>query len=310
MRRSISNETLSTLVNSVTGTVASARRGDFNDAESLDSSGTLAVANALVFGQPLMTYRKARELPITIGILRNELLLYESMDSLKNGDSPTLTFQPNRFHFLKKNTPLHTIVRHLNGQKFDFCKVYYKILETNLTCYVLMFATGENLVLYNNGVKSHSDTIFKQTKLRLYGASGGTSAFGSNSMRIYALNKQLPTLVDFVDDLRFNDTCIKNLKLHAAEGTCKFYDCVVRQQKTEVQHLLAKESTMVDAPIATFLDSGGVKVEGMKVEGVIRLFESTSATEIEIGSDSLVLATIMAVFVEQEIQKMRGNLKV
>lgn len=305
MIRSNSNDTLSTLVNSVAS--PSHRRGDFYDNESVDSSGTLAVANALVFGTPLLSYRKARELPITTGTLRNELLLYDSIETLKSGAGPTLTFQPNRLHFLKKNTPLHTVVKHQNGQKLDFCKVYYKILETNLTCFVLMFASGETLVLYNNGIKPHSDTVFKKTKLRLYGASGGTSAFGSNNMRIYALNDSLPTLVDFVEDLSFEGASVKSLKLHAAQGSCKLYDCVVRQQRHQVLQLLAQESAMVDAPIATFLDSGGAKMEGVKVEGIIRLFESTTNTEEELGSDSLVLATIMAIFVEQEIQKMRGN---
>ncbi|RKP28787.1 hypothetical protein METBISCDRAFT_28780 [Metschnikowia bicuspidata] len=61
----------------------------------------------------------------------------------------------------------------------------------------MMFLTGKNLVLYNNGIKPHSDTVYKKIKLRFYEASGTISTFGSN----YAIN--------------FEGISVKNLKLHA-----------------------------------------------------------------------------------------------
>lgn len=297
------------------------------DSASLSSADTLAVATTSVFGQQLLTYRRNRQFPLTTGLLRNELQLFVSIDALKRGSGPLLSFQPNRLHFLKKNTPLHTVFRHHNGQKSDFCKVYYKILENNLTCHVLRFVWGVNIVVYNNGIKAHSDTIYNGTKVRLYGASGGASTFGSNSMRIYALNDSSPTLVDFVGKEGFPGAIVKDLRLHAHPGACLMYDCVMNQQRNQLLNLLAKESPVVSVPISSFVDSGGERMHGMKIEGTIRVFESVAnendegnassaesagsrkEDEDEIATDSLVLATVMAIFVEQEMQKMRGNLK-
>lgn len=325
LRRSVSDETLSTLVTSTAETVASSRHDSLaTDAESLYSADTLAVSLASVFNKPLHSYRTMREFPLATSLLKNEISIFSSMEALKLGLSPLLSMQPNKLHFLKKNTPLHTVSRHRNGQKEEFCKIYYKILENNLACYVMMFASGENVVFYNNGIRPHSDTIYKGTKLRLYGASGATSTFGSNSMRMYALKDNSPTLVDFVNDSGFVGSSVKNLTLHAPSGTCKLYDSVVRQNRNELLLLLAQEAPLVNVPIATFVDVGGAKVEGAKVEGMVRVFESTrnqiesddsedlnngAGTTDEITEDSMVLATAMAVFVEQEMQKMRGNLK-
>lgn len=320
--RTPSNETLSTLVTLTTVTLNSNQReSSFIESESLYSSDTLAVEQAVIFCNQVQTFTKRREFPLSTGLLRNELHLHKSMDALKAGSSPILSIQPNRLHFLKKNTPLHTISRYHNGHKVEFCRVYYKILETNLTCYVLMFASGENLVLYNNAIKSHSDTIYKGTKLRLHGASGATSTFGSNSMRVYALNSSSPTLVDFIDDLTFNGTSVKGMNFHAPTGVCPLYDSVVHQNRNVLGHLLSRESPIVSVPIACFVDSGGEKVGGTKVEGVIRIFESTNYSNGSnntqeasedydpLNNDSLILATLISIFAEQEMQKMRGNLK-
>lgn len=322
--RSVSNETLSTLVTSTAATTTSSRQDTpAADTESLYSSDTLAVSLAQVFCKPLYSYTTMREFPLATSLMRNEIYIYQSMDALKQGDSPLLSMQPNKLHFLKKNAPLQTVSRHDSGQKEEFCKIYYKILENNLACYVMMFNSGENVVFYNNGIRPHSDTIYKGTKLRLYGASGATSTFGSNSMRMYALNENSPTLVDFVSDSGFEGSSVKNLKLHAPSGTCKLYDSVVSQNRNELLLLLAQELPLVNVPIATFVDAGGAKVEGFRVEGIVRLFESNSRQSDSnlpednidgagaadgIAEDSMVLATAMAIFVEQEMQKMRGNL--
>lgn len=47
----------------------------------------------------------------------------------------------------------------------------------------------------------------------------------------------------------------------------------------------------------------------VEVEGIIRLFESSNHNDDEIPEESITLAAIMAIFVEQEIEKMRGNLR-
>ncbi|WPK27596.1 hypothetical protein PUMCH_004992 [Australozyma saopauloensis] len=312
IRRSTSDETLSTLVTNHTVSSLASRNPSYHNAddlESLSSADTLAIGTSLVFCNQLQSYRRTRNFPLTTGLLRNELLIYSSIDALKNGDGPILCFQSSRFHFLKKNTPIHLVSRYENGQKIEFCKVYYKILETNLTCYVMMFADGTNTVIYNNGIKLHSDTIYKKTKLRLHGASGVTSTFGSNSIRIYALNDKSPTLVDFVTEEDFEGDCLKKLKLHPEPGACKLYDTIKHQQRSEVLRLIGEEMTLVNAPIASFVDCGGTKMDGVKIEGSIHLFESATQDEESITRDSLTLATMVAVFVEQEIQKMRGNLK-
>lgn len=327
LHRSVSDETLSTLVTSTAATVTSSHHDSTSaDAESLYSADTLAVSLAQVFSKPLHSYRIMREFPLATCLLRNEIYIYSSMDALKQGSSPLLSMQPNKLHFLKKNAPLQTVSRHRNGQKEEFCKIYYKILENNLACYVMMFTSGDNVVFYNNGIRPHSDTTYRGTKLRLYGASGATSTFGSNSMRMYALSDNSPTLVDFVDDIGFVGSSIKSLLLHAPSGSCKLYDSVVRQNRNELLLLLAQELTLVNVPIASFVDAGGAKVEGARVEGILRIFESTSSPsgsntdetdddgagatiENGIAKNSMVLATAMAIFVEQEMQKMRGNLK-
>lgn len=301
MLRKDSEESLSTLL-----TASTAPEND--DSALLFSDETLTHASDPVFRQKLSSYTRLRELPLVTCTLRAELLLYGSPKALADEAPPLFSIQPNKLHFLKKLAPLLTIYRHTATGKTDFCKTYFKILSNNLTCYVLMFAEGPTLVVYNNAVKPHCDTIYKGTKLRVYGPLGAASTFGNGLVKVFLLPDSATTLADGLDESALAQAAsLKDIKLQKQPGQSALYDAVVSQQRTVMLKLLQAAKPVVEVPFATFVDHGGKKVAGFKYEGTVRLFESAHGASDDFTDDLLVVAALMLTLVEQEHSKMRGN---
>lgn len=117
----------------------------------------------------------------------------------------------------------------------------------------------------------------------------------------------IPQHVASVDAINFEGISVKNLKLHAQKGLCALYDSVSNQDRLKVLRLLSQESLLVNTPNATFFDYGDEIIHAVEFEGIIRLFESSNHNDNEIPEESITLAAIMAIFVEQEIEKNKGK---
>lgn len=305
LQRKRSEESLSTLLTTCTTQLPRESDSDAvsDDQMSLYSGDTLSAASLPVFRARISTYTRIRELPVVSG--KSSLLLYPSVKALAADEAPLFLIQLNKLHFLKKNAPLLTTYKHAaDGLRTEFCKTYFKVLLTNLTCYVLMFGL-QSLVLFNNALKPHCDVIYKDTKLRVYGALGAASAFGNGLIKMFVLGDDAPSLADALDDDLRNLTLIRDFHPERARGGGLF-DAVVGQRRNEVSRILSLALAPVLIPFATFFDHGGKKVDGIKVQGSLRLFESVGDSD-DFTEDTLVLATMMLTLVEQEMLKMRGN---
>ncbi|OBA21186.1 hypothetical protein METBIDRAFT_82845 [Metschnikowia bicuspidata var. bicuspidata NRRL YB-4993] len=282
-----------------------------HDLESVFSGETLDAAATPVFRNRILSYTTLRELPVVSGMLKSEHLLYPSIAALKKGEPPLLSTQLNKLHFIKKNAPVLTVFIHEKGLKREYCKIYFKVLQNNLTCYVLMFSEGDNIVLFNNALKPHCDAIFKDTKIRVIGASGASSTFGNAAMKMFLLNSSSVSLVDGMEkDLIESMESIKDLTISNAQKSNKLYGAVASQRRTEVLKLLSLAVSIAPVPFATFFEHGNRKIDGVKVPGSIRIFQTSPKTsDVHMSNDSLVLSTIMLTLIEQEVLKMRGNNK-
>lgn len=300
--RSPSEESLLTLYSSVTPSE--------HDNASVFSDETVSVASVKVFGRKLLSYTRIRELPLVVGLIKLDLQLYRSLKNLKDDQPPMFTIQLNKLHFLKKNAPLLTTYYHDGNTKQEFSKVYFKILLNNLTCHVLMFLSGANVVLFNDALKPHTDAIYKGTKFRLFGASGASSTFGNGSIRLFLLHSASPALVDGIDSENIESSVsVKEMDL-CANASTPFYTAVAKQDRSAVLKLLALASPLVSVPYASYVDNGDEKLDGVRVTGSIRLFESVEESlDAEIAPTSLIMANIMLVLIEQEMRKMRGTNK-
>lgn len=304
MQRRRSEETLDTLRDD-SETHDSIDHGDTASLLSYGSEETLTDANLALFGNRLLSYTRVRELPIVGALLKSEVLLYPSIKAIKDGELPLFCVQSNKFHFLMKNAPLLTI--QLKGT--DFCKVYFKILSNNLTCYVLFFLDGQKVYLFNNALKPCSDAVYNGTKIRIVGASGAASTFGNGLIKIFALTKDSPSLTDGFQ-IPQDAASIRDVKFLFPDKP-PLYTAVTKQHKTAVLNLLSQAEPIVKIPVASYLDHGKDRVDGVRIDGSVRLFESVNAETDASGipRDSSVLCCLLLVLVEQEIRKMRGHNK-
>lgn len=306
LRRADSEESLLTLISAA----QLSHNREFSNASGDDSSiwlagseETYSIGSLPLFGSRILTYTRIRELPILVGTMKLELACFLSTSCVKENKPPLLTLHSNKFHFLARNAPLVTICR--DGA--DFCKVYFKIISNNLTCYVLIFDQGEKLFLFNNALKPCLDTVYKGTKIRIYGASGAASTYGNGHIKAFALSNGSPILADGLIQPE-PDATIKDIKIRFSEQSA-LYDAVTKQRKTQVSQILALGEPLVNYPVASFLDLGKQKVDGIKLDGAIRIFEANFGEDGDVSRDTLVLSAMMLVLTEQEVRKMRGNNK-
>lgn len=276
------------------------------DAQSLYSGETLAASTTPVFGVPLARYTRLVVLPLAEGHLTKEMTVF-CATSAGGNPVPLLLVQAHKLHFLTKNAPLLTTYIHENGQKREFCKVYFRILHNNLTCHVLEFELGLQLAVYNNALGPYSDLIYRGTKLRVGGAAGAASTFGTASARIDILGENTVTLADgaVVEADRG-----RKVRLQPDNA---LFTAVRSRDRFLMGRLSAAATAVVNVPVASFTET--------ERGGQFRIYEVASAadgTEAEptnesqanpegVSYDTLVLATVLLVMVEPETRKMRGS---
>ena len=79
---------------------------------------------------------------------------------------PLLQTSTPMLSIFKINSPFMLIYKYNNSnEKSVFCKVYFRILTNNITCYILIFQldNGElkTVVLMNNGIRPSVDLLYR-----------------------------------------------------------------------------------------------------------------------------------------------------
>lgn len=311
------------------------RAGDLSDLTSLLTTGSdeTLTNNVKILGQPISSYT-VRELPIVSTFLQPGVLIFPSLQSLdvyteknlledetekyrsQGLGVPLLQTSTPMLSIFKINSPLMVIYRYTHAnQKSVFCKVYFRILTTNVTCYILIFRldTGglKTVVLMNNGIKPSVDFVYRSTKVRVTGVTGTTSTFANGLIQLYILQDPSPMLCDDMvvhNTLETINSSIKHVKVSVGEPNA-LYKALRFQKKATLTKLMNEGKALINTPLATFVDNGDEKIKGLNLfrNGTIKIFET--ANDGENNTDTLIITTILLVLREQEFRKIRGNNK-
>lgn len=312
------------------------RSGDISELSSLFTaeSEETVTNNVKVLGHPITSYTRVRELPIVSSFLQPGVLIFSSLRSMEVYSQKNLTAdETERYHaqglgvpLLQTSTPMLNIfkinapfmlIHRFNqaNEKTLFCKVYFRILTNNVTCYILIFLLENDelrtVVLMNNGIKPSVDLILENTKLRATGVTGTTSTFANGFIQLYILQDSAPTLCDDMhirNTIQTINSSIKNVKVSVGESN-ELYRCLRFQKKTSLNKLMNKGKSLTNTPLATFVDDGDEKVKGANLfrNGTIKLFETTN--EYDNNTNTLMITSILLMLREQETRKSRGSNK-
>lgn len=306
-----------------------------SDLASVLSAGSdqTLVNNVKIFGSPVGSYRVIREFPIVSPLLQLDVLVFPSNKSLEvyarkdmsdeernalNEEGlgvPLLETSTSVLSIFKKHAPYMEIYKYKTlHQKEVFCKVYFKLLDNNLTCFFLIFKLSddscETVILMNNGLKPSVDAIYHNSKVRVLGVTGTASTFASSNTRLFVMERSSPSLADDVDIENLpNDIAapFKNVKVKIRE-TNKLYVSLKKSDRSVCNSLELVARHLVNIPFASFTDNGDHKLKGvyLKRNGTIRTFE---ALDKELNDTTLITVCILLVLREQEFRKNKGNKK-
>ncbi|CCE82721.1 Piso0_002463 [Millerozyma farinosa CBS 7064] len=311
------------------------RRSENNDSSDVSSllteNSEVTLANCTrLFRQPISKFSAIKEFVLASSFLSNGVYVFPSMYAAQQhtkkrssedrtqslDDLPLLQTSTSMLSIFKKNSPFMTIHSFVGrNQKETFCKVYFKILSKNLTCYILAFNLHQQdvqiVVLLNNGTSPCVDLEYEGTRLRVNGVTGTTSTFGNGLIRMFLLKDNVESLSD---DLRvegvMNDLCesIKNIKIQMSE-TNDLYNSLKRGDRSVSRRTLSESNYLVNLPLASFVDAGDEKIKGSNLfkNGTIRVFSQPIDPRNDVTS--LVITSILLVLREQEIRKNKGNNK-
>ena len=104
------------------------------------------------------------------------------------------------------------------------------------------------------------------------------------------------------------NSSIKNVKVSVNESN-KLYNSLKFQKKATLTKLMNEGKTLINTPLATFVDDGDEKFKGLNLfkNGTIKIFETTNDNEN--NTNTLIMTSILLVLREQEFRKFRGNNK-
>lgn len=337
--RSASEETLSTLVTS--NAEANTDEGDgvepHNTVDVTDLSSLLttnsdetAFDDLKVFGKSLTRYTQRRDFPIVLNFLSPGSMVFKSVESLaryqdelKNNIGheghltyPILHISVPVLGIFKKNSPFMVIHRYGDrGAKYEYCKVYFKILEQNLSCYILVFASHSHdpiVMLNNNSCRPSVDLDLDDTKVRITGVSGATSTFGTGLIKTFLLSDTSPHLCDRLGVTFDRDNVIKTIKIATLKDN-ELGRLLVgnKSNSTRFRNLMLPQY-LIDVPFAKYIDLGDKRIGSMLVRhGSISCFDEKdfSGGRDEISNTALIIVCINLVLREQELRKNKGNNK-
>ncbi|CCE81791.1 Piso0_002463 [Millerozyma farinosa CBS 7064] len=310
------------------------RRSENNDSSDVSSllteNSDVTLANCTrLFRQPISKFSAIKEFVLASSFLSNGVYVFPSMHAAEQhtkkrsgedgtqgpDDLPLLQTSTSVLSIFKKNSPFMTIHSFVGrNQKETFCKVYFKILSKNLTCYILAFNLREGVqivVLLNNGTSPCVDLEYEGTRLRVNGVTGTTSTFGNGLIRMFLLKDNVESLSDglkvegVMNDL---SESIKNIKIQMSESN-DLYNSLKRGDRSVSPRTLSESNYLVNLPLASFVDAGDEKIKGSNLfkNGTIRVFSQPIDSRSDVTS--LVITSILLVLREQEIRKNKGNNK-
>lgn len=298
-----------------------------SDASSLITYDTFnsqeTLTNTIFNSSSPISYYTLRNLPIVSNFLSHDIQLFRNdLDLAKyvkdnKSVAPVLSTSLSILNYFKVNSPFLTINRHTNlTEKSEFCKVYFKVLHKNLSCYVLVFNLKEGkkiCLLLNNELKPYVDCIWENTKLRILGTSGTASTFGNGFIKVYILEKNYNTLTDEVEiEYKVNVDEIsspKDLKIKLPDPEeNELLAKLFKHNRSHINQNLLSSKTMIRVPVGSFID-GNVKIKKYVKNGYLKLYDYNPVKEDEMSETGLVLSSILLSLRELETRKNKGSNK-
>lgn len=345
--RRLSQETLSTLVNDDTQGVQGAPPPAYEDIDARTSSDLNSLItndsdetiynSTKIFNTPISSFTKRREFPVVSHFMYPGAMVFKSLEDLQQYKSqlndtagsssstpvhPILHTSVPVLGLFKKNSPFMVIYKYdsVTGTKVEYCKVYFKILDNKLTCYILVFAKGmvsfENhfspvILLNNNSCKPSVDFEFQNTKVRITGVSGATSTFGKGLLKTLIMERSSPNLSDGLEVNFNNQNIIKTIKVNVSKENRLAQSLISNKfNHLTFSSLMNKGRQLVNVPFATYIDNGDKRIGSMLVRHcTINCLDVGENNGDEISENTMILTCINLVLREQEYRKNKGNNK-
>lgn len=290
------------------------------DTDSVMTFNSLETLTNNIFNNPTpITSYKLINAPIASNILSPDIHVFRDQAHLNrylDSESlvlPILSTSSSFLNYFKFKAPFLSINRYdSDGNKVEFCRSYFKVLKTNLSCYILIFdfgAEGKRVcLLINNDFKPHVDLVWESTKLRIIGTSGASSTFGNGLIKMFALTGNYNTLADGIQvNFKTDISKVQSPKdiSIVLPSDNDLMNNTVAQNKTFINKNLENSSTLVNAPVGIYVDDNSKRKKHV-MNGFIKVFDRPGE---EISNNGLALMTILLVLREQETRKNRGNNK-
>ncbi|KAK6203387.1 uncharacterized protein RJT21DRAFT_119543 [Scheffersomyces amazonensis] len=296
-----------------------------NDMESLYSDATTLYNEPIeIMGRTLPQYNAVKQLPLISTFFHSGTMMFKSINSFDkyldtvNESTGSLTEHPilqtfsSKLGLLKINSPILSIYRFKTcNEKYEFVKVYFKVVTTYVNYYILKFFNEKGEItstvhLLNNN--SHTPTVdfnLYDTNFRIIGVTGTSSTFGTNSLiKAFVMRKDAELLSN---DLEFNEKDqIKNLKQNSPTSNT-FFKLIESQDRRAILNSIEEHKPLVNTPMCQYLDEGNVKLKKSFLKnGTFRLFDYQND---DISEEGLKLCSILLVLREQEYRKFKSNNK-
>lgn len=290
------------------------------DTESLVTFNSMETLTNHIFnvGCPVSNYRLINA-PIASSVLSPDIHVFRDQDHLNqylDSESlilPVLSTSSSFLNYFKFKAPFLSIHKYdSNGNKIEFCRSYFKLLKTNLSCYILIFDFGSNdkrvCLLLNNEFKPHVDLVWESTKLRITGTSGASSTFGNGLIKVFALTGNYNTLADGIQ-VNFKTDISKvqspkDISIILPDDN-ELINNTVSQNKTFITKNLENSSTLINVPVGMFTNDNSKRKKHV-MNGSLKVLDRPGDS---ISSNGLVIMSILLVLREQETRKNRGNNK-
>lgn len=267
-----------------------------------------------LFGRPVSDFSLV-QLPLVSSALSNDIQVHKDMTVL-NLDvvgSPLISTSTSFLDYFKFKAPFMIINQWHSTSKSEFCRSYHKVLSKNLLCYILLFSSGDYLILYNNELKPYVDFEWQNLKFRVLGTTGTTSTFGNGLVKMYLVNNTYNTLSDGVKVSVTNPqlNSPKDLSITLPPATVNpLLDNLLANNKTFVNQNLSSTSVLSSAPFATFIDDNK-KLKKLTSNGFIKIFDprplrDLASNQQPISPNGLALISVLLTLREQETRKNKG----
>ncbi|EGV62221.1 hypothetical protein PSN45_000944 [Yamadazyma tenuis] len=289
-----------------------------DDTESLATFNSLETLTNTLFDSPIpISNYSLKILPIVSSFLSNDVQVFRSeADAQNHADDaksafPLLSTSSSILNYFKLNSPLLVINSHTSAtDKHEFCRVYFRFLHKNLTCYVLIFnfnGCKKVCLLLNNELRPYVDCVWHTTKLRILGPSGATSTFGNGFIKAFVVDKPYNTLTDQVQvSWTSEPSSAKDIKIDIDHQN-PLISSLLAHNKQAVGQNLTGTRPVLRTPVAMFMD-GNKRLKKGAAASHLRIFDPSDKNH-GITDNGMVLAAILLTLRESEVRKNKGTNK-